>query len=139
MNNEKLNYVINLQLDLYIAKLINQTGVDWLHWNKEYEICAGKKNKFPKHSVTMVRKLRTKKKMKKLREKAMKSLLFLSNDILYTLLTVGLAKGYQPTKYWYKAERLGKRSLKISEDYEYDWFLGGVDSCKVSRISVHRS
>jgi len=86
-----------------------------MEWNKEYEICTGKKNKFPKH-LTMVRTRRTKKERKELKAKAKK---------------LGLARGYKPGKYSYKMEERTKISyLKTPENYEYDWFLGGRDSCQ---------
>ena len=46
---------------------------------------------------------------------------------------MGLASGHKPTNYEYiLSSKRSKVSLGLPEDYPYDWFLGGVDSCQVS-------
>ena len=44
----------------------------------------------------------------------------------------------RPTNFSYKVSKLKKKvkvqSLGISNDYPYDWFLGGTDSCQVGVI-----
>jgi len=84
--------------------------------NKEYEICTGKKHKFPADGISFVR--RKKKKAVREAEKAKATKLGL--------------KGLKPTKYRYTRAnaRKFKGNIKTPPEYPYDWFLGGVDSCQ---------
>jgi len=85
-------------------------------WNAEYEICTGKKHKFPENPVHLVRFRKSKRKLNA--EKALAKKL-------------GVPKGYRPTKYTFKkGEKVKKNSLGMAEDYPYDWYIGAVDSCQ---------
>jgi len=89
---------------------------DYLKWNREYEICVGKKHVFPKHMISFIR--RKKRKHMKEDEKA-------------KVKEVGLASGYKPTKFRYiVAKNLTRVSLGTPNHYGYDWFLGAVDTCQ---------
>jgi len=85
-----------------------------LSWNREYEICTGKKHMFPKQAQSLLRKRKKKSVRKEEEEKAKK---------------LGI-KGWKPTRYWYKPGKRIKERLGTPRDYEFDWFLGDVDSCQ---------
>jgi len=85
-----------------------------MSWNREYEICTGKKHVFPKSAISLLRKRKKKKVNKEEEEKAKK---------------LGI-KGWKPTKYTYSPEKRTKQRLGTPKDYEFDWFLGDVDSCQ---------
>ena len=43
---------------------------------------------------------------------------------------LGLPSGYKPTKFLYKIKKNETKDLlDTRQDYPYDWYLGGVDSC----------
>ena len=43
---------------------------------------------------------------------------------------MGLPSGYKPTKFLYKIKKNETKDLlDTRQDYPYDWYLGGVDSC----------
>jgi len=87
-----------------------------LFWNKEYEICTGKKRQFPKSNWRFLRKEKTEKELNKEKEAAKKH---------------GITE-FKPTKYKYKFKKSEKPfdSLATPKKYPFDWFLGGVDSCQ---------
>ena len=45
---------------------------------------------------------------------------------------MGLQSEFKPTDYKYKLNKKLSKSFKTHDDYPYDWFLEGVDSCQVS-------
>ena len=48
---------------------------------------------------------------------------------------MGLESGYEPTRFRYDIEKnLTRVSLGTPSKYEYDWFLGGVDTCQVGDL-----
>jgi len=86
-----------------------------MSWNREYEICTGKKHVFPKSAISLLRKRKKKKVNKEEEEKAKK---------------LGI-KGWKPTKYTYQPMKDKiEQGLGTPRDYEFDWFLGDVDSCQ---------
>ena len=85
-------------------------------YNKEYEICVGKKHPFPKSVISFTRKTKRKKMIQKQKAEAKK---------------LGLEKGVKPSRYIYIMNKQQTRvSLGTPGNYPYDWFLGGVDSCQ---------
>jgi len=86
-----------------------------LEWNKEYEICTGKKHQFPKSNWRFLRKKKSNKTL--VAEKA------IAKEFKFAV---------KPTKYEYIFKKSKKKfdSLKTPRKYPYDWFLGGVDSCQ---------
>ena len=48
---------------------------------------------------------------------------------------MGLESGYEPTRFKYDiVKNLTRVSLGTPNKYEYDWFLGGVDTCQVGEL-----
>ena len=46
-----------------------------------------------------------------------------------------LPAGYEPTRFKYRVSKdLTRVSLGTPDKYEYDWFLGGVDTCQVGNL-----
>jgi len=109
---------LNILTDEECEKLFKYQVAENKHanmgWNREYEICTGKKHKFPKKAQSLLRKRKKKKVYKEEQEKAKK---------------LGI-KGWKPTKYTYKASDKITQRLGTPKDYEFDWFLGDVDSCQ---------
>ena len=85
-------------------------------YNKDYEICVGKKHPFPKSVISFTRKTKRKSMIKKQKAEAKK---------------LKLEQGTKPSKYIYIMNKQHTRvSLGTPGNYPYDWFLGGVDSCQ---------
>jgi len=106
---------MNLLTDQECETLFKHEGA-YLLWNKEYEICVGKKHQFPKHMISFRRKRKRKAKKKEEEKQAKEE---------------GLPAGYEPTRFRYVvSKKLKQVSLGTPNKYEYDWFLGGVDTCQ---------
>ena len=85
-------------------------------YNKDYEICVGKKHPFPHSVISFTRKTKRRKTIQKQKSEAKK---------------LNLEKGTKPSKYIYIMNKQQTRvSLGTPGIYPYDWFLGGVDSCQ---------
>jgi len=106
---------MNLLTDQECKTLMKDDG-KYLMWNKEYEICVGKKHKFPKHMISFRRKRKKRGTQENERKDAKEA---------------GVASGFQPTKFKYRvSDKFSKISLLTPRGYKYDWFLGGVDTCQ---------
>ena len=78
-----------------------------MYFNRKYELCAGKKNEFPKGLMSFRRRRKKLSQYKKEIEDAEK---------------LGLSKDLKPTKYFYRFSRKeSKVSLGTNETYPYDW------------------
>ena len=78
-----------------------------MYFNKDYELCVGKKHQFPKSMMTFRRARKKSSQFKKEKEDATK---------------LNLPKGFQPTKYVYKLlSKPSRVSLGTKETYPYDW------------------
>ena len=78
-----------------------------MYFNKNYELCVGKKNQFPKSLISFRRIRKKSSQYKKEKEDAKK---------------LGLSDDFQPTKYVYRLLKKKSRvSLGTKESYPYDW------------------
>ena len=106
-----------------------------IFFNNDIELCAGKKNKFPKLMPSFGRKLKPKSQYEKEKKDAKVLYLYFeilkSWEIFFNFQLLGLPSGYKPTKFFYKIRKNQTRDLLgTTENYPYDWYLGGVDSCQ---------
>jgi len=111
----KLNILTDDECATLTKYLIEKDSDNDNNFKSEYEICTGKKHKFPKESISLKWKRKDKSVLKKEKAKAK---------------AMDLPKSSKPSKYTFKV--VGKRntSLGVADDYPYDWFIGGVDSCQ---------
>merc|ERR1712142_1194906 len=111
-----LNILTDEECETLFKYSIDANKYSDMQFNKEYEICTGKKHRFPAEGVSFVRHKKKKEILEAEKAKAAQ---------------LGL-KGLKPTKYRFTRTnaRKFKGSFKTAADYPYDWFLGGVDSCQ---------
>ena len=63
---------LNILTDEECEKLFKYQELEWMNWNKDYEICTGRKHKFPAQAQSLIRKKKGKKQFKREEEKAKK-------------------------------------------------------------------
>ena len=111
----------------------------FINWNQDLEMCAGKKQEFPLAAFSFLRQSKKSAEFEKelMKTKESKFLVFSLTKLLIYCFSVGLPEKIKPTKYKYKALKAVKKkrrvlSLGMPEDYPFDWYLGGSDSCQVN-------
>jgi len=93
-----------------------------LAWNSEYEICGGKKHKFPEH----VFEFKLLKKPKEMYKRDKKNFRKLKKQ--YGLEEA--IRNFKPTKFQLEPLGYTQKYELVSDDYPYNWYIGSVDTCQ---------
>jgi len=113
-----LNILTDEECSTLFKYQINKNNDSDLFWNKDYEICTGKKHKFPLGAWQLIRRKKRKNEKKKDKKELEKA------------KSMGLAAGYKPTSFTYIKGKRIRELLGTPNGYPYDWFLGATDSCQ---------